>query len=647
VKKSSLQRFLIGTFFFILLFGTAAIAASTGTIDPAGTGEYKAAFLDTSVVPDPSINFGSFTTEAQYNITVSDSELRGYAWGSSVGYMVMNCADTASGCSATNGNFKVANDGTGVLSGYAWGDNTGWINFGPFTDPAIMTVKIDNATGNFGGGPTSSPGYAWSQNYGWIVFDCNNANTCVNTSWRMASSGGGSSGGGGGGGGGAGGTGSTGTTPPTNPPGTPPVTPPRHHHRKPSSPVISGGGGGGTGTTQPSQPPGVSPTQPVTPPPTNPPQPPFVPSQQPQQPTGPVSTFVTSVNTILSSLGGALGTISSVGNLAQPAVQGVLDAVRTPLGKAIANAAGIVGAVGTATGAGLVLIVANPGILAELFLLPFRLWTWLLILLGFKKRSRPWGTVYNSVTKQPVDPAYVMLMDMQGNEVATSITDINGRYGFSVAPGTYKIVANKTNFTFPSTKLAGHNVDELYSSLYFGEAIVVKEEGEIIAKNIPMDQQNFDWNEFAKDEQHRLSYYRHSDLVIARVANVFFWLGFAISAISLIASHTVYNAAIFLIYIIIFGVRHYSPQFKTKGAITDALSDQPLPFAILHVLSAATGQEITHKVADRLGNYYCLVPNGTYNVVIDRKNPDAGYTKIPVPEPVVVRGGTLQQSFTV
>jgi hypothetical protein len=285
--------------------------------------------------------------------------------------------------------------------------------------------------------------------------------------------------------------------------------------------------------------------------------------------------------------------------------------------------------------------------LSELFLLPYRLWTLLLIFFGFKKKPRPWGTVYDSVTKQPIDPAYVVLMDMAGNEVATSITDIDGRYGFSVLAGTYKLVANKTNFVFPSVKLANRSSDELYNDLYFGGEIIIKEEGAVIINNIPMDQLNFDWNEFAKNEQKRLSYYHRNDLLIARISNFFFWLGFAISIISLLASQTVYNGIIFIIYILLLIVRHYSPVFKPKGTIMDNTNGQLSSFAIMRVLSAATGQEITHKVADRLGSYYCLVPNGQYNIVIDRKNPDGSYTKISIPGTVTVTEGYLKKDFKI
>jgi len=130
----------------------------------------------------------------------------------------------------------------------------------------------------------------------------------------------------------------------------------------------------------------------------------------------------------------------------------------------------------------------------DLYFVFLRMFTGLLTSLGVRRRRKPWGTVYDSVTKQPLDPVYVVLQDLEGNEIQTCITDLDGRYGFLVGPGKYKIVAHKTNYKFPSEKLRGKTSDEVYSDLYFGEEIEIKEYGEVLIKNIPMDPINFDWN---------------------------------------------------------------------------------------------------------------------------------------------------------
>jgi len=202
--------------------------------------------------------------------------------------------------------------------------------------------------------------------------------------------------------------------------------------------------------------------------------------------------------------------------------QKVSGVVKTPGGSLVTKVvatAGIVvgGAVAFAT-----VLFANPLSVSEIFLIPFRLWSLLLAGLGIKKRSVPWGTVYDSVTKQPLDPAYVIFQDLNGNEVATSITDIDGRYGFLVPPGQYRMFAHKTNYEFPSKKLSGKKIDELYNDLYFNEIIEVKE-GEVISKNIPMDPIKFDWNEFAKKNQSGLMrFFSKRELLINRISNILF-----------------------------------------------------------------------------------------------------------------------------
>lgn len=167
---------------FLALLIFFAIPASASIIDGTiSSTYYKVQVCETTncaVSTTSGVNFGHFTTQSQYNIEVLDTELKGFMWGSSFGWVVMNCVNTTSGCSSTNGNFKVANNYDGRLSGYAWGQSAGWINFGPFLNSTTAQVVI-NSSGQFNG-------YAWAQNFGWIKFDCSTSDTnfCVQTDWR-------------------------------------------------------------------------------------------------------------------------------------------------------------------------------------------------------------------------------------------------------------------------------------------------------------------------------------------------------------------------------------------------------------------------------------------------------------------------------
>lgn len=631
---------------FVVSISYKSIHASitNGTINPLVNGNYKAILLNGS----STINFGYFTSQSSYNVTVTDSQLRGYIWGENTGWMVLNCLDTTSGCSVLNGNFKVANDGYGNLSGYAWGENTGWINFGGFSNSLISKVKIAS-DGKFGG-TLSGDGYAWSENYGWIKFDCSAPASCVETDWRPISSrpqcnntldddgdslidyssdlgctsltdneelgpfGGPSSV--------ATSTSTTGETTTTTTTGVTTTT---------STTTGETTDVGTTGETTTGEVTGDTTAEDTT---------------TTGETTDTTATGETTGETT-GTVGGDIFDIPDVLDIIKQVAGSILDEVtKEKIDSSVAIKA--VSATGAVAGLGITLASAlfvNPFSLSELFLLPFRLWSLLMTALGL--RRKPWGTVYDSVTKQPLDPVYVSLQDMGGNEVATSITDLDGRFGFLTKAGTYKIVAGKTNYIFPSEKLRGLTKDELYQDLYFGEPIIITADGQVIIKNIPMDPIKFDWNEFAKREQKLMKFYSSRTKWLTRFANIFFVFGFIIATIALLAAPKLYNIIIFCLYVLIAVLKKTGLKPKTFGGISDKFTGKPIPFAIVRVYSVATNTEITHKVADKEGRYYCLVQNGNYYITIEKKNLDGSYSLVHRTEPGEIKAGFISTSFEV
>lgn len=115
------------------------------------------------------------------------------------------------------------------------------------------------------------------------------------------------------------------------------------------------------------------------------------------------------------------------------------------------------------------------------------LFTQPLLLLRRRKRAQ-WGTVYNALSKRPIDLAIVRLLDAGSGRVAqTRITDAQGRYSFFVKPGTYRLQAVKQGFRFPTQYLAKDREDGTLIDLYHGELIEVKQSGALVAANIPVD----------------------------------------------------------------------------------------------------------------------------------------------------------------
>lgn len=615
----------IKSFFLLFLIGLAFRAeAMIGTIDSNQHGALLC--LNDSCLATSQINFGYFLNSPNSNISITDFSLNGYFWGQDFGWVVLNCAQTSSGCSSVNGNFKVSNDGLGHLSGYAWGQNTGWINFGPFQNSQTLSVSINNA-GEFNG-------YAWAENFGWLKFDCNLLNACVKTNWQPVSN---NQGGG------------IGTifNPPQFilPPALPPILTP--------DPIIS-------------------PVEVILLPPSEnipsfPPAEiiPGLPAQEDLNEIIPslddsISSVIESPSPINLAENNPIETASpliqlshiinnTLGQLSssiQKASGQVSSLLKNPIGKvssSIIMATGIIS--GTSISLATVLF-ANPLSLSELFLIPFRLWSLLLTALGLKKRNVPWGTVYDSVTKQPLDPAYVVLQDLNGQEVATSITDLDGRYGFLVPAGKYKMIAHKTNYLFPSQKLTGQQRDDLYQDLYFNDFIEVQEGG-VITKNIPMDPLKFDWNEFAKRDQNLMKFFSRRDLWIVRFSNDLFYLGLSLTIIAFWVNPAIYNLIIFLAYFLVLILKKSLLKPRAYGHIKRQKTQNPLSFAILRIFFEGSGNEVIHKVTDKTGKYYCLIPNGKYYATIENKNEDQTYTLVHTSESIEVKDGFLNKKFEV
>lgn len=644
---------------------------------PNGTG---------GVTLNPEAGYINFRPSlADFYVRITDVELTGYAWGDRVGYINFNSkncdadnngvTDTGNFNFCSTGNtvstFKVSNTEDGILSGFAWGENTGWINFNAkgncdkddntFSDVSCGGNNTSTVNGTFKviiNGNGEFEGYAWSENFGYIEFNCNASGACVKTDWRPIDSRNyGSSGSAGGN-----------ATPPTVPV-TPPVIPVIPPVVTPVIPV-----------TLPVLPVVIPPTDPIIIPsdPISPPTDPIIPNvigdgdsnnidvSEPRTTSQAISSlfnaifnpkadnldypsndsaFSNAITNISDNIFGQNNTLA-VKKYVEEKKEQVSDAINTPTGNATAKATTAAGVVSGAFISTTTALFVNPLTLADLFLIPIRLWGLLMIALGIKKRNLPWGTVYDSVTKQPLDPAYVVLSDLTGKEVATSITDLDGRYGFLVPAGRYIMSANKTNYTFPSVKLAGSTHDELYQDLYFSEIIELKEGG-VISKNIPLDPIKFDWNEFAKKDKNLMKFFSSRSIWITRISNFIFYLGFILTIVIVFVSPNTYNYIILGIYILMLILKNTILKPRSFGRIKYKEDGTPLSFAIMRIFSPGSDREVIHKVTDQTGKYFCLIPNGLYYAKIENKNADQTYSPAHISGTIEVKKGYLNKEFDV
>jgi surface protein len=288
-------------------------------------------------------------------------------------------------------------------------------------------------------------------------------------------------------------------------------------------------------------------------------------------------------------------------------------------------------------------LFASPLSASELIFIPVRLWSILLTAFGYKKQSRPWGIIYDSVTKAPLDPVYVSLLDLNGKEVASSITDMDGRYGFLVPPGKYRIKAGKGDYTFPSTILTGTSNDALYHDLYFGDVITIYFEGDVIQKNIPLDPTGINWNEQTKQVNNLTHFYQKHDYTNAHLSNILFIIGGILATLALFFAPQPYNLMIFALYIVFLIIKILKLKPRQYSTITK--SDGTPMNGIIHFNSPTQGKEVMKKPILN-GKFYALIPNGNYVAVIEERVNTNEYVKVGERE-VEVKEGIVSESITV
>lgn len=263
-----------------------------------------------------------------------------------------------------------------------------------------------------------------------------------------------------------------------------------------------------------------------------------------------------------------------------------------------------------------------------------RIFHYAFLSVGLRGKKKFWGLVYDSATKQPLDPVIVKLIgagEETDPDVQTCITDMKGRYGFLVQPGRYKILAKKTNYEFPSQKITGGQ-DGDFLDIYHGEFFEVTGGSEVVAPNIPMDKISRDWNQEAKA---KMMHYRNFwQKLFFIFLSLVFWAGFSLVLVFLILDFKS-NLAItqqgwlmgFCAYIIVFILNGLIPQVRLWGEVLDKNTRQPLPKLTLELKNPVMPDLfMARTITTQEGRFFLRVNPGHY--LLEMKVKDAGNNNI-------------------
>jgi hypothetical protein len=223
--------------------------------------------------------------------------------------------------------------------------------------------------------------------------------------------------------------------------------------------------------------------------------------------------------------------------------------------------------------------------------------------------------VYDSVSKQPLDPVIVELTDVQtGKVIEQSITDLNGRFGFLDRPGRYTINVKKTHYSFPSKKITGA-VDGMFENLYHGQVITVISGGDVITPNIPMDPEEFDWNQ--QDKLRIVEIHPKLEFALRLFLQTLFWAGAVLVLLIFIAHTNLVNGLFFLLYLLLAVLRSIILRIRLWGRIVSSsvgvdslyLEMSPQQFPSVVIAKTVTNQNGKFFLKAIPGAYFLKIKN--------------------------------------
>jgi|GEM_PF-2945794 len=242
------------------------------------------------------------------------------------------------------------------------------------------------------------------------------------------------------------------------------------------------------------------------------------------------------------------------------------------------------------------------------------IFSWILSSIGLKKRRKPWGVVYDAITKNPLDLAIVRLIDTKTKKlIETQVTDKNGRFSFVPIPGEYTVTATKQEFLFPS-KIVTEIIDGDYFNVYHQETVTVKSAEDTIQLSIPLDQKapaTFHAKTFKTVAKEFTGKYALVSLVVSMTISI---------ALTTYVPSTL-NAVLLLInsVFIMSQVMLMAHEQKPWGIVFNALNLKPVPLAAIAIFDAKQQKLLRSRLTDYYGRFNFLAPTGEFILSVSKE----------------------------
>lgn len=280
--------------------------------------------------------------------------------------------------------------------------------------------------------------------------------------------------------------------------------------------------------------------------------------------------------------------------------QGEIKSLSSKLTRPIKGVAAVV--------AGALIIIP---LLSFLFNFPFRdlfyfFFNSIFEFLGIRKRKRPWGVVYDSLSKKPISRAVVKVVESDSGRVReTGVTDSQGRFGFLSGKGRYRLTVVKPGYQFPSSKITldKKGSDGYFANVYLGGSVSIK--GVFLGKNIPLDPK------IQAPAGYYLLFLRYLRF-FERIRIPLLILGTILALVNLYLFHSILDFIILSLYLLlwVFEIlerRKVKPYGEVLGEGGEALD-----LAVVRFFKEKDNKLAATTVTDKKGRFFVLLPEGDF-----------------------------------
>ncbi len=221
-----------------------------------------------------------------------------------------------------------------------------------------------------------------------------------------------------------------------------------------------------------------------------------------------------------------------------------------------------------------------------------------------RRRNKPWGIVFDSHTGKPIAFAVCRLYVSGTTTVINqTVTDLEGRYGFIISPGTYRLEIAQSGYITHKEEISlnKNQVARVADVVLYSNELVAAKISSNILKVI---------TDFIK------SIYR-------RAWPFLFVIGFMLSIISLILVQGIFNLVITILYLltlVLLLVPKITGRDRRYAAVIDSRSGLRVPYAVVKIFNINTWEMVDTQSTNYNGKFDFWVEPGEYAMLVAKRS---------------------------